>query len=62
MMNTTHMIAVAVCDSTAADIVSFVKEMMDADITIHRTPELACWTVNAITLQFADLDEALPSP
>ena len=31
----------------AADIVAFVKETMDAAITIHHTPELACWTVNA---------------
>ena len=29
----------------AADIVAFVKETMDADITIHHMPELASWTV-----------------
>ena len=31
----------------AADIVAFVREAMDADIAIHHTPALACWTVNA---------------
>ena len=31
----------------AADIVAFVKETFAADITIHHTPALACWTVNA---------------
>ncbi len=31
----------------AADIVAFVREAMDADITIHHMPALACWTVNA---------------
>lgn len=31
----------------AADIVAFVREAMGADITIHHTPALACWTVNA---------------
>jgi len=31
----------------AADIVAFVREAMDADVTIHHTPALACWTVNA---------------
>jgi len=35
----------------AADIVAFVRQMMDADITIHHTPELACWTVTAYGLQ-----------
>ena len=29
----------------AADIIAFVNETMDAEITIHHTPELACWTV-----------------
>ena len=29
----------------AADIVAFVQETMDAEITIHHTPELASWTV-----------------
>lgn len=37
----------------AADIVVFVKETMDADITIHHTPELACWTVNARQLEWS---------
>ncbi|MFC3726197.1 helicase-related protein [Neoaquamicrobium sediminum] len=37
----------------AADIVAFVKEMMDTDITIHHTPELACWTVTAYGLQYS---------
>lgn len=31
----------------AADVVAFVKQTMEADITIHHTPELACWTVSA---------------
>ncbi|MBR1090752.1 N-6 DNA methylase [Bradyrhizobium manausense] len=37
----------------AADIIAFVKETMDADITIHHTPELACWTVNARQLEWS---------
>ena len=36
----------------AAEIIAFVKEMMQADITIHHTPELACWTVDARQLQY----------
>jgi N12 class adenine-specific DNA methylase/adenine-specific DNA methylase len=36
----------------AADIIAFVKEAMDAEITIHHTPELACWTVNARQLSW----------
>lgn len=36
----------------AADIIAFIKETMDADITIHHTPELACWTVNARQLSW----------
>jgi N12 class adenine-specific DNA methylase len=36
----------------AVDITAFVKETMDADITIHHTPELACWTVNARQLSW----------
>ncbi|MBR1075165.1 N-6 DNA methylase, partial [Bradyrhizobium viridifuturi] len=36
----------------AADIIGFVKETMEADITIHHTPELACWTVNARQLSW----------
>lgn len=36
----------------AADIISFVKEAMEADITIHHTAELACWTVNARQLSW----------
>ena len=35
----------------AADIIAFVKETMDADITIHHTAEIACWTVNARQLR-----------
>lgn len=31
----------------ASDIIAFVKQTMDADISIHHTPELACWTVSA---------------
>ncbi|SDG98295.1 helicase-related protein [Pelagibacterium luteolum] len=31
----------------ATDIIAFVKQTMDADISIHHTPELACWTVSA---------------
>jgi N12 class adenine-specific DNA methylase/adenine-specific DNA methylase len=38
---------------SAADIIAFVKETMDADITIHHTPELACWTVNARQLEWS---------
>ncbi|HAR26324.1 MAG TPA: lactate dehydrogenase, partial [Bradyrhizobium sp.] len=37
----------------AADIIAFVKETMDADITIHHTSELACWTVNARQLEWS---------
>ncbi|KAA3448179.1 lactate dehydrogenase [Mesorhizobium sp. SARCC-RB16n] len=37
----------------AADIIGFVKETMDADITIHHTPELACWTVMAHGLRYS---------
>lgn len=37
----------------AADIVVFVKETMGADITIHHTPEIACWTVNARQLEWS---------
>lgn len=37
----------------AADIIAFVKETMDADITIHHLPELACWTVNARQLEWS---------
>lgn len=37
----------------AADIIAFVKETMDADITIHHMPELACWTVNARQLEWS---------
>jgi N12 class adenine-specific DNA methylase/adenine-specific DNA methylase len=36
----------------AADIIAFVKETMGADITIHHTAELACWTVNARQLSW----------
>ncbi|MBR0755372.1 DEAD/DEAH box helicase family protein [Bradyrhizobium jicamae] len=36
----------------AADIIAFVKETMDADIAIHHTAELACWTVNARQLSW----------
>jgi len=36
----------------AADVVSFVKEMMQADIIIHHSPELASWNVNAASLGY----------
>jgi N12 class adenine-specific DNA methylase/adenine-specific DNA methylase len=36
----------------AIDIIAFIKETMDADITIHHTPEIACWTVNARQLSW----------
>ena len=36
----------------AADIIAFVQETMDAEITIHHMPELACWTVNARQLEW----------
>lgn len=37
----------------AADVVVFVKEVMDADISIHHLPELATWTVNARQLEWS---------
>ena len=37
----------------AHDIVAFVKATMDAEIVIHHTPELACWTVNARQLEYS---------
>jgi N12 class adenine-specific DNA methylase/adenine-specific DNA methylase len=37
----------------AFDIIAFVKETMDAEIIIHHTPELACWTVNARQLEWS---------
>ncbi|PRD43527.1 lactate dehydrogenase [Phyllobacterium phragmitis] len=36
----------------AADVVSFVKETMNADIKIHHMPELASWTVEARQLGY----------
>ncbi|WCK80207.1 helicase-related protein [Agrobacterium fabrum] len=37
----------------ADDVVSFIKETMDADISIHHLPELATWTVNARQLEWS---------
>ncbi|MGO7401974.1 lactate dehydrogenase (plasmid) [Rhizobium ruizarguesonis] len=37
----------------ADDVVTFVKQMMEADISIHHLPELATWTVNARQLEWS---------
>lgn len=37
----------------ADDVVAFVKQMMDAEISIHHLPELATWTVNARQLEWS---------
>ena len=37
----------------ANDVVAFVKETMEADISIHHLPELATWTVNARQLEWS---------
>ncbi|MVA27882.1 helicase-related protein, partial [Agrobacterium vitis] len=37
----------------ADDVVAFVKETMEADISIHHLPELATWTVNARQLEWS---------
>ncbi|QPB24229.1 N-6 DNA methylase [Rhizobium sp. 007] len=37
----------------AGDVVAFVKETMEAEITIHHMPELATWTVNARQLEWS---------
>ncbi len=37
----------------ADDVVAFIKETMDADISIHHLPELATWTVNARQLEWS---------
>ncbi|WP_421358978.1 MULTISPECIES: helicase-related protein [Agrobacterium] len=37
----------------ADDVVAFVKQMMEADISIHHLPELATWTVNARQLEWS---------
>ncbi|OWK25544.1 hypothetical protein AJ87_08980 [Rhizobium yanglingense] len=37
----------------ATDVVAFVKETMEAEITIHHMPELATWTVNARQLEWS---------
>jgi N12 class adenine-specific DNA methylase/adenine-specific DNA methylase len=37
----------------AADVVAFVKEMMEADIRIHHMPELGSWTVEAGQLGYS---------
>ncbi|MCF1455950.1 DEAD/DEAH box helicase family protein, partial [Agrobacterium vitis] len=37
----------------ADDVVAFVKQTMDADISIHHLPELATWTVNARQLEWS---------
>ncbi|QSY97963.1 DEAD/DEAH box helicase family protein (plasmid) [Rhizobium bangladeshense] len=37
----------------ATDVVAFVKETMDAEITIHHLAELATWTVNARQLEWS---------
>lgn len=38
---------------TADDVVAFVHETMDAEISIHHLPELATWTVNARQLEWS---------
>lgn len=37
----------------ADDVVAFVRETMEAEITIHHLPELATWTVNARQLEWS---------
>ena len=37
----------------AADVVAFVKEMMEAEIRIHHMPELGSWTVDARQLGYS---------
>ncbi|NEK18176.1 helicase-related protein [Rhizobium leguminosarum] len=37
----------------ADDVVTFVKQTMDAEISIHHLPELATWTVNARQLEWS---------
>ncbi|SPZ49628.1 methylase [Agrobacterium tumefaciens] len=37
----------------AEDVVAFVKETMDAEISIHHLPELATWTVNARQMEWS---------
>ncbi|TCA42236.1 lactate dehydrogenase, partial [Rhizobium pisi] len=37
----------------ADDVVSFVRETMEAEISIHHLPELATWTVNARQLEWS---------
>lgn len=37
----------------AADVVAFVKEMMEAEIRIHHMPELGSWTVEARQLGYS---------
>ncbi|GEO86733.1 MULTISPECIES: helicase-related protein [Alphaproteobacteria] len=37
----------------SGDVVAFVKQTMDADISIHHLPELATWTVNARQLEWS---------
>ncbi|UHS59794.1 helicase-related protein [Agrobacterium vaccinii] len=37
----------------ADDVVAFVKDTMEADISIHHLPELATWTVNARQLEWS---------
>ncbi|UWU39061.1 helicase-related protein (plasmid) [Rhizobium sophoriradicis] len=37
----------------AGDVVAFVKQTMDADISIHHLPELATWTVNSRQLEWS---------
>ncbi|KQS95453.1 helicase-related protein [Rhizobium sp. Leaf386] len=37
----------------ADDVVAFVKQTMDADISIHHLPEVATWTVNARQMEWS---------
>ncbi|MGO6949604.1 helicase-related protein [Rhizobium johnstonii] len=37
----------------ADDVVAFVRQTMDAEISIHHLPELATWTVNARQLEWS---------
>lgn len=37
----------------AADVVAFVKEMMEADVRVHHLPELGSWTVEARHLSYS---------
>lgn len=37
----------------SSNVIAFVKQTMDADISVHHLPELATWTVNARQLEWS---------